>query len=203
VGANGAGKTSTLRAIGGLIRPRRGCEIWLDDVALNKRADPADRAMLGLGHVLEDRHVFTGMTVEKNLSLGYRHRAGRGSADWGLALARRLFPELDHMMDRKAGGLSGGQQQFLAIARALAAQPRVLMLDEPTNGLAPQLVDRVVDVLGEVRDRGIAVVLVEQRLDVATAVAEYVEVMSHGRVIARTPVGDAGLDEIVERAYLS
>ncbi|HVW40778.1 MAG TPA: ABC transporter ATP-binding protein [Amycolatopsis sp.] len=203
VGANGAGKTSILNAVSGLVRARRGCRIRLGDVDLVPRRDPASRAKEGLGHVLEGRHVFTAMTVHENLALAHRHRAGRQGADWGLPLAMQLFPELEPMMARKAGGLSGGQQQYLAIARALAAQPAVLMLDEPTNGLAPQLVDRVVDVLEAVRDRGIAVLLVEQRVDVALATAEQVQVLSHGRIVASPRTGDAEIEELIQSAYLA
>jgi branched-chain amino acid transport system ATP-binding protein len=203
VGANGAGKSSTLHGIGGLARTRRGARIQMGEVDLSGVRDPADRAKLGLGQVLENRHVFPGMTVGENLMVAHQHRAGKDQEAWGRDLALSLFPELLEMLHRKAGALSGGQQQFLAIARALCGQPRVLMLDEPTNGLAPLLIDRVVDVLQELRRRGLTVLLVEQRVDVAVAVADRIEIMSKGRLVASTDPDDPELETLVHEAYLS
>jgi ABC-type branched-subunit amino acid transport system ATPase component len=203
VGANGAGKTSTLHGIGGLVRARRGSRVQLGDLDLTGVRDPADRARLGLGQVLENRHVFPGLTVEENLAVAHQHRAGKDQTAWGRDLALSLFPELLDMLARKAGALSGGQQQFLAIARALCGQPRVLMLDEPTNGLAPLLIERVLEVLHELRRRGLTVLLVEQRVDVAVAVADSIEIMSKGRLVARASPDDPELEELVHKAYLS
>jgi ABC-type branched-subunit amino acid transport system ATPase component len=204
VGANGAGKTSTLHAIGGLVRARRGAKIRMGDTVLSDYRDPSARARLGLGHVLEDRHVFQGLTVRENLDLAWSNRTDRRhGSDWGLDLALSLFPDLGRLMQRRAGALSGGQQQFLAIARAIAAQPKVLMLDEPTNGLAPQLVDTVVDAISHLRERDLTVLLVEQRLEVAQAVSDAVLILSHGRVVHRTSADDPELGARVEAAYLS
>ncbi len=203
VGANGAGKSSTLHAIGGLARARRGSKVYMGDLDLSGVRDPADRTRLGLGQVLENRHVFPGMTVRENLAVAHQHRAGKDQEAWGRDLALTLFPELLNMLDRKAGALSGGQQQFLAIARALCGQPRVLMLDEPTNGLAPLLIERVVDVLHELRRRELTVLLVEQRVDVAVAVVDSIEIMSKGRIVASTPPDNPELETLVHQAYLS
>ena len=154
--------------------------------------------------MLEDRHIFQGLTVQENLDLAWSNRTGRGEGtSWGLDLAMSLFPELGSMRARYAGSLSGGQQQFLAIARAIAAQPRVLMLDEPTNGLAPRLIDTVVDAVRDLRLRGLTILLVEQRLDVAQAVADVVLVLSHGRIVHEAVAEDPGLEALVESAYLS
>jgi ABC-type branched-subunit amino acid transport system ATPase component len=202
VGANGAGKSSTLHGIGGLARARRGSKVQMGELDLTSVRDPAVRARLGLGQVLENRHVFPGMTVLENLSVAHQHRAGKDQEPWGRDLAMSLFPELQNMLDRKAGALSGGQQQFLAIARALCGQPRVLMLDEPTNGLAPMLIERVVEVLHELRRRGLTVLLVEQRVDVAVAVADSIEIMSKGYLFGRADPDDPGLEALVHEAYL-
>ena len=204
VGANGAGKTSTLHAIGGLVRARRGTKIRMGEIMLSDQRDPSARARLGLGHVLEDRHVFQGLTVRENLDLAWSNRTDRNEGSgWGLDLALSLFPDLGPLMSRRAGTLSGGQQQFLAISRAIAAQPKVLMLDEPTNGLAPQLVDTVVDAIRDLRQRELTVLLVEQRLEVAQAVSDVVLILSHGRVVHRTSAHDPDLGARVEAAYLS
>jgi ABC-type branched-subunit amino acid transport system ATPase component len=203
VGANGAGKTSTLHGIAGLVRARRGSRVQIGETDMTGIRDPAARARLGLGQVLENRHIFGGLTVSENLDLAFRHRAGRHLEPWGYELALSLFSELSEMMSRKAGALSGGQQQFLAIARALCGQPRVLMLDEPTNGLAPLLIQRVVEVLEELRKRHLTVLLVEQRVDVATAVADTIEIMSRGRILTSTRADDPKLQELVEQAYLT
>jgi ABC-type branched-subunit amino acid transport system ATPase component len=203
VGANGAGKTSTLNGIAGHVRVRRGSSVVLGGTDLTKVPDPAKRAQMGLGHVLEDRHVFGGLSVTENLDLAHRYRAGRSGPEWGRKLALALFPELTLLCNRKAGSLSGGQQQFLAIGRALAGQPRLLMLDEPTNGLAPQLVDRVIDVIREIGAMGLTVLLVEQRLEVATSLAGEIHIMSHGQIVRTVKADDPEISEHVESAYLS
>jgi branched-chain amino acid transport system ATP-binding protein len=130
LGANGAGKTSTLRGTGGLERAGRGGGVWLGDRALTRR-DPAARARAGLAHCLEDRHVFAGLTVDDNLRLGTL--SARGRPEVGLDEIYEIFPELYGRRAEHAGRLSGGQQQFLAIGRALTGAPTALMLDEPTN----------------------------------------------------------------------
>jgi ABC-type branched-subunit amino acid transport system ATPase component len=141
------------------------------------------------------------MTVRENLELAAT--MGQGSMADGMAFTRRLLPELDELMDRNAETLSGGQQQFAAIGRSLAALPGTLMLDEPTNGLAPRLVDRVIEVLRALQAEGLALLLVEQRLEVAQRTASEVCVFSHGRIVARTAADDPELAQIAHAAYLS
>jgi ABC-type branched-subunit amino acid transport system ATPase component len=201
VGANGAGKTSTLHAIGGLIPCARTSLVELAGASLDRVSAP-ERARRRLGHVLEGRHVFTDLTVGENLELGAAGgpRAGRKEA---LASALEVLPELVDMLGRPAGTLSGGQQQILAIGRALAGHPQILMLDEPTNGLAPILVNRVVSIIKDVRARGIGVLLVEQRLEVAQAACDVVHVLQHGKVIEVRRGDDPELPAIVHAAYLS
>lgn len=201
VGANGAGKTSTLHAIGGLIQCGGSTLIELAGHRLQRLA-AAERARLRLGHVLEGRHVFTDLTVGQNLALGAM-AAERGRRGATVAEALEVLPELRGMLRRAAGTLSGGQQQMLAIGRALAGDPQVLMLDEPTNGLAPILVDRVVTIVREIAQRGIGVLLVEQRLEVAQAAADEIHVLQHGRIVHTGRGDDPNLPSVVHAVYLS
>ncbi|WP_238006841.1 ATP-binding cassette domain-containing protein [Dactylosporangium sp. AC04546] len=197
LGANGAGKTSALRGIGGL-EPSTG-SIRLGDQRLD--GTPASRrARAGLGHVLENRHVFKSLTVAENLKVaaGRANKADRKRKD-----PLDLLPELREMLHRKAGGLSGGQQQMLAIARAVAGAPEAIMLDEPTNGLAPKLVDRTVGILADLRDAGFAILLVEQRLEVAQQLDADVVVLRHGRAERRLRGTDPELPDVLHAAYLS
>jgi len=173
IGPNGAGKSSTLQAVMGLVRPAGG------DVRLHGRSlvgrRTEDVARLGVALVPEGRRIFAELTVDENLRLG---AAGRPGGD--LARVYELFPIVQEFRKRHAGALSGGQQQQLAIARALVARPEVLLLDEPSLGLAPQVVDVVFAALQEIRDRGIAILLVEQRAQRTVALADRSHVLSNG-----------------------
>jgi len=173
IGPNGAGKSSTLQAVMGLVRPAGG------DVRLHGRSlvgrRTEDVARLGVALVPEGRRIFAELTVDENLRLG---AAGRPGGD--LARVYELFPIVQEFRKRHAGALSGGQQQQLAIARALVARPEVLLLDEPSLGLAPQMVDVVFAALQEIRDRGIAILLVEQRAQRTVALADRSHVLSNG-----------------------
>jgi branched-chain amino acid transport system ATP-binding protein len=199
IGANGAGKTSTLRAIGGLEPASGRSDIAIDGRSI-ARLNAARRASAGLGHVLEGRHVFADLSVADNL------RVGAFLADEPvrarLAAVLDVLPELEDMLDRRAGTLSGGQQQMLAIGRMLAGRPRVAMLDEPTNGLAPRMVDRVIEIIRSLRALGLAVLLVEQRLEVAQATAERVHILRQGVLADSTDAGDPALAEKAHAAYL-
>lgn len=201
VGANGAGKTSLLRAISGLEPTRQG-SVRLEETDLGRLA-PSSRVRRGLGHVLQDRHVFPGLTVRENLLLGAVARRGDRQGDFGFDDAVTLFPELAQMFDSPAGLLSGGQQQFLAIARALMGNPTVLLLDEPTLGLAPLLVMRIEEALQKLKTQGIALLLVEQRLSLVSAVADNVLVLSHGRTTTWLDGDLSGLEAAAHEAYLS
>jgi branched-chain amino acid transport system ATP-binding protein len=180
VGPNGAGKTSTLSAIVGLVRPAAGA-IRLGDIELAGRP-PEDIARLGIAFVPEGRHIFQSLSVAENLSLGNAARPGAGDAG---ALERWLerFPVLRRLYRAPAGRLSGGEQQQLAIARALLSSPRVLLMDEPSLGLAPKMVDLVFDVLAELRAAAVTVLLVEQQATRTLAFADRSYVMSLGRVV--------------------
>jgi branched-chain amino acid transport system ATP-binding protein len=175
IGPNGAGKSSTLHAIMGLAPPAAG-DVRLDGRSVLGRR-PEDVARAGVALVPEGRRIFAELTVEENLRLG---AAGRGNGD--LSRVYELFPIVQEFRKRHAGALSGGQQQQLAIARALVARPEVLLLDEPSLGLAPQMVDVVFAVLQEIREQGIAILLVEQRAQRTVALADRSHVLSNGRL---------------------
>jgi len=160
IGANGAGKTSTLKAIMGLV-PRRVTALRLGDVDLTRVA-ARDMVRHGVGYVPEGRHVFAGLSVEKNLLLGAYRKPWKGETRQTLGQVYELFPVLGEMRQRLAGALSGGQQQMLAIGRALMCRPRVLLLDEPSMGLSPKLVEDILAVLRRLRDEGLTMLLVEQ-----------------------------------------
>jgi ABC-type branched-subunit amino acid transport system ATPase component len=194
LGANGAGKTSTLHGIGGLTAARG--TVRLGDAVLS-RMPAARRARAGLGHVLEGRHVFKALTVRENLQVA--RRPGKQPPVDPL----ELLPELRDHIDRPAGGLSGGQQQMLAIARAVAGAPEAIMLDEPTNGLSPKLVSRTTEIIARLRDLGYALLVVEQRLEVAQNLAADVVVLRHGQVIHRVAGTDPQLPDLLHAAYLS
>ena len=196
IGPNGAGKSSTLHAVMGLVPVARG-DVRLHGNSVVGRS-PEDVARSGIALVPEGRRIFAELTVEENLRLG---SAGRRFGD--LPRIYELFPVVREFRKRHAGALSGGQQQQLAIARALVAQPEVLLLDEPSLGLAPQMVDAVFDALVQIRDSGIAILLVEQRAQRTVALADRSHVLANGRV--RLTLGPDAADdtETLVSAYLS
>jgi branched-chain amino acid transport system ATP-binding protein len=191
IGPNGAGKSSTLHAIMGAIRPAGG-DVRLEGRSLVGRA-PEDVARAGIALVPEGRRIFGELSVEENLRLGTAARRGRRDVDEDLERVYGLFPVVKDFRRRQAGALSGGQQQQLAIARALVADPRVLLLDEPSLGLAPRLVDVVFDALTAIRDRGLAVLLVEQRAQRTVALADRSHVLSNGSL--RLTLGPEAADD--------
>jgi branched-chain amino acid transport system ATP-binding protein len=179
IGPNGAGKSSTLRAISGLA-PITSGTVTFSGTALNKL--PAHEiARLGLAHVPEGRHVFGPLTVEDNLQLG-RQRLGRVKASDGLERIYSIMPRLKERRLQKAGSLSGGEQQMLVIGRALISQPKLIMLDEPSMGLAPKIVDAVFDLLSDLRRQGQTILLVEQNAQQALSFAERSIVLNLGEV---------------------
>jgi branched-chain amino acid transport system ATP-binding protein len=199
IGPNGAGKSTALHAIMGLARAHAG-DIRLAGRSIRGRR-PEAIARAGIALVPEGRRIYAELTVEENLRLGLAARAGRDGAARDLEWIYGLFPVVKEYAKRHAGALSGGQQQQLAIARALAAGPRVLLLDEPSLGLAPKLVDVVFDTLAAIRDRGVAVLLVEQRAQRTVAFAERTHVLSNGRVATTLGPGDADDTSRMVAAY--
>ena len=201
IGPNGAGKSTTLHAVMGLV-PLRGGEVALEGRSLRGRT-PEAIARAGVALVPEGRRLFGELTVEENLRLGLagrRETSGNGRA---LADVYELFPVLEEFRDRPAGVLSGGQQQQLAIARALVARPSVLLLDEPSLGLAPTVVDLVFSTLATIRDRGLAVVLVEQRAQRTVALADRTHVLANGELRLTLTPDDAGDTDRMIAAYFS
>jgi branched-chain amino acid transport system ATP-binding protein len=194
LGRNGAGKTTTLKTIMGIVRVARG-EVRIDDVDLAGTA-PHAMARAGLGYVPETRGVFPSLTVEENLTL-----AARGEG-WNLPRIYALFPRLAERRRSGGGRLSGGEQQMLAIARALLTNPRVLLLDEPTEGLAPVVVDEIERVLARLKEEGLSILLVEQNLDFALAFADDVVVLGKGRVRWEGSAAAFAGEETVKRAWL-
>jgi len=180
LGRNGAGKTTLLKSIMGIVPPRRG-RVLVDGVDLTG-APPYVRARAGLGYVPETRGIFPSLSVEENLTL-----AARAGGAWTVARVWDAFPALAER--RRVGGmqLSGGEQQMLSIARALVTAPRVLVLDEPTEGLAPVIVQQIGRTIREIKQRGFTVLLVEQNFRFAATVADRHYVMEHGRVIDMIP----------------
>ena len=201
IGPNGAGKSSTLHAIMGAVRPVSGDVRVAGTSVVGRR--PEDVARRGVALVPEGRRIFADLTVEENLKLGL---AGRRTGDGAAADFERvyaLFPAIRDSRRRKAGALSGGQQQQLAIARALVADPDVLLLDEPSLGLAPRVVDLVFEVLSSIRDRGLAVLLVEQRAQRTVALADRSHVLSNGELRLTLGPESAGDTEALVSAYLA
>ncbi|MDR7480971.1 MAG: ABC transporter ATP-binding protein [Armatimonadota bacterium] len=181
VGANGAGKTTLLRAISGLARVTRGA-IALQGTRLTGRP-PYAIARLGVTHVPEGRRLFLAMTVEENLQMGAAHRVPPAERVTLLRELFDLFPVLRERRRQVAGTLSGGEQQMLAIGRALMARPRLLMLDEPSLGLAPRIVEQIMHTVAEIRRRGVTVLLVEQNVHHALRLADRAYVLENGRVV--------------------
>jgi branched-chain amino acid transport system ATP-binding protein len=201
IGPNGAGKSSTLHAVIGIVRPSEG------DVRLHGRSlvgrRPEDIARSGVALVPEGRRIFSELTVEENLRLGAAGLRTRRTAGDGMERVYDLFPVVAESRRRHAGALSGGQQQQLAIARALLAEPDVLLLDEPSLGLAPQVVDAVFETLSTIRDQGLAILLVEQRAQRTVALADRSHVLANGEI--RLTLGpDAAADtQTLVAAYLA
>jgi len=201
IGVNGAGKSSTLHAIMG-VAPVTGGDVRLDGRSLRGRR-PEDIARSGIALVPEGRRIFAELTVEENLRLGLAARRSRGSAEPVLRAVYELFPVVEEFRGRNAGALSGGQQQQLAIARALVSEPDVLLLDEPSLGLAPTIVDVVFDALAAIRERGLAVLLVEQRAQRTVAIADRSHVLANGELRLTLGPESAGDTDALVAAYFS
>jgi branched-chain amino acid transport system ATP-binding protein len=199
VGANGAGKSTTLNTISGLLIPRGGSVRFEDRDITGWRADRV--ASLGLVQVPEGRQILAPLTVEENLLVGAYTRRDASIRD-DLAATYRRFPRLVERRNQVAGSLSGGEQQMLAIGRALMARPRLLMLDEPSLGLAPLLVKDVFRIIAELKQQGATILLVEQNARKALEVADYAYVLESGRVVQHGPAADLRNEPSIVEAYL-
>jgi branched-chain amino acid transport system ATP-binding protein len=200
LGPNGAGKSTLLKTVAGLVRPRAGSIRW--DGANLARVDPHRIVERGIALVPEGRRLFGGMTVAENLELGAfaaRARAGRQAS---LERVLALFPVLAERRRAAVGALSGGQQQMVAVGRALMTNPRLLMLDEPSLGIAPRLVGAILDALVAINRAGVGLLLVEQNVHAALGLAHRGYVLEGGRIVAQGPGADLLRDAHVRRAYL-
>ena len=201
LGANGAGKTTLLATISGLVRARKG-RVALDGTDLTRRP-PEEIVRAGVAHVPEGQAVITELTVEENLRVGGLWRHGQAGRTAALTDAYRRFPALAVARSRSAATLSGGERQILVIARALMASPKVLLLDEPSLGLAPRIVAQVMNLIQQLRDEsGLTVVLVEQNARSALAIADTGVVLNVGRVVAAEDAAVLAADEALRKHYL-
>ncbi|HEX3413327.1 MAG TPA: ABC transporter ATP-binding protein [Stellaceae bacterium] len=200
LGANGAGKTTTLRALCGMVR--LGGAIRFDGKSLLGRATE-DIVRLGIAHVPEGRGTFVRMTVEENLQLGAMVRRGRAAIAGDIEQVYAHFPRLKERRAQTAGTLSGGEQQMLAVGRALMLRPRLMLLDEPSFGLAPLIVEELFEILHRLnRELGVAMLIVEQNAALALDLAEHAYLLETGRIVMAGPASEIGKDEAVRRSYL-
>jgi branched-chain amino acid transport system ATP-binding protein len=198
LGPNGAGKSTMLRAVSGLLPVTAG-QVRFDGQAVTN-ATPRETARAGLVHVIEGHRVFTQLSVNDNLLLaGYDLPRGERAARVDEALS--FFPEIAEKRNERGGALSGGQQQMLTVAQGLVRRPRLLMLDEPSAGLSPVLVDRVLNVIAQLRQQGTAVLLVEQLLEKALATADRVYALVQGHIVLQAPTSESNLPHRLEQAY--
>jgi len=200
LGANGAGKTTTLRTILGLVRPTQG-EITFDGTSLlGKR--PHQIVQLGIAMAPEGRRIFPDLSVWENLLMGAYSRTDSEGIKRDLAWVLELFPRLAERKKQAGGTLSGGEQQMLAVARALMAHPKLLLLDEPSLGLAPVLITELYRAFGQIHEEGRTILLVEQNARAALSIAEYGYVLETGRIVAHGPKEELVSSELVKKAYL-
>jgi branched-chain amino acid transport system ATP-binding protein len=200
IGSNGAGKSTTLRTISGLLKPRQG-EITLRDQSIQGRP-PHEIVSLGVCQSPEGRRVFGRMSVAENLEMGAFSRKDKGAIHADFERVYGLFPRLKERIGQSAGTLSGGEQQMLAIGRALMAAPTLLLLDEPSMGLAPILVEQIFDIIKTINGQGTTVLLVEQNALMALGVANRGYILQTGEIVLSDTAANLSKDEGVRRAYL-
>lgn len=206
LGANGAGKTSVLRAISGLLPAHRGRitkgSVSLDGATINERTS-ASIVGRGVAQVMEGRRLFAELTVQENLRAGALvRRSSRDELATDYEQVRSLFPVLSDRWDSPAGYLSGGEQQMVAIAQALMARPRLLLLDEPSLGLAPRIIDQIRDVIVDINRRGTGVLLIEQNAQMALSIADHAYVLENGKVAKDGPADVLRADRDIQEFYL-
>lgn len=200
IGANGAGKTTTLHSISGLVRPTQGTIEFLGEAISGQPPEQVVRK--GIAHVPEGRKVFRNLSVYENLLMGGFCRRDKKAVNSDIERAFAMFPRLKERRRQAAGTLSGGEQQMLAFARALVTHPRLLLLDEPSMGLAPQLVEEVAHIVTQIRDQGVTVLLVEQNAELALSIADYGYVLETGQITFSDDAPRMLHNEQIQRSYL-
>jgi branched-chain amino acid transport system ATP-binding protein len=200
IGANGAGKSTTLRAISGIVRPSGGRVAFAEKDITGKK--PHHIVQLGISQAPEGRGIFSNLTVDDNLTIGAYTRTDKDGIARDRARALELFPRLKERLSQAAGTLSGGEQQMLAIARALLARPRLLLLDEPSLGLAPQVVQTIFKIIREINESGTTILLVEQNAHMALTVAHHGYVLEVGQIVMGAPAAELAKSDEVRKAYL-
>lgn len=201
IGANGAGKSTTLKTVSGLLHPREG-GVTLEGQPIDK-IQPHEIAAMGIAHVPEGRHIFPRLTVEENLMMGAFTLTDRAVIDQQLELVFHLFPRLKERRNQKGGTLSGGEQQMLATGRALMMRPRILLLDEPSMGLAPVLVESIFDTIRDInKEQGTTILLVEQNALMALGLASRGYVLQTGEIVLQDSSSNLRSNETVRKAYL-
>ncbi|UZD45514.1 ABC transporter ATP-binding protein [Peribacillus frigoritolerans] len=200
IGANGAGKSTLLKTISGLLKPKQGKVLFEGDSIGGKAAQAIVK--MGISHVPEGRRVFANMTVAENLELGAYLRKDKGGIHKDMEKVYELFPRLLERIKQQAGTLSGGEQQMLAMGRALMAKPRLLLLDEPSMGLAPLLVKQIFNIIQEISESGTTILLVEQNANLALSIADRAYVVETGRIVLSGNAEELTSSEEIKMAYL-
>ncbi|KOR79817.1 ABC transporter ATP-binding protein [Peribacillus simplex] len=200
IGANGAGKSTLLKSISGLLKPKQGKIIFEGDSIGGKAAQSIVK--MGISHVPEGRRVFANMTVEENLQLGAYLRKDKAGIKQDMEKVYELFPRLLERLKQQSGTLSGGEQQMLAMGRALMAKPRLLLLDEPSMGLAPLLVKQIFHIIEEINKTGTTILLVEQNANLALSIADRAYVVETGRIVLSGKSEELTASEEIKNAYL-
>ena len=200
LGRNGAGKSTTLKSIMQIVRPTRG-EVFFAGQSIS-RMQPFEICRMGLGYVPEERRIFTSLTVAENLDVA-RQPAREGAPTWTLDRLFALFPNLAELRTKSASAISGGEQQMLTVARTLMGNPRAILLDEPSEGLAPVIVEQMAETLEEVKAEGVTILLSEQNLNFAGLVADIAIIIEKGRIRYSGAMQEALSDEMIRATYLS
>jgi branched-chain amino acid transport system ATP-binding protein len=202
LGRNGVGKSTTLKSIMGVVQPQQGSIRFHDQELVGKA--PFEIAHLGIGYVPEDRRIFRSLTVHENLLMGIKSgkKGSAGEGGWTIERVYDLFPRLEERKNNKGGHLSGGEQQMLTVVRTLMGNPRVILVDEPTEGLAPLIVKDVLDMLAAVRKSGVTVLMVEQNFKAAIKVADRFYIMSKGQIVFSGNMAELLAAEEIRKNYL-
>ncbi|WP_353399565.1 ABC transporter ATP-binding protein [Pseudophaeobacter arcticus] len=199
LGRNGVGRSTTCKAIMGEVAPKGSVKFKGQEISGRKAFEIAN---MGIGYVPENRDIFPGLTTRQNLTLGLKPGQKDGSGRWSMQMMFDMFSNLNERADVEASVLSGGEQQMLTMCRTLMGDPDFVMIDEPTEGLSPQMVQKVADVLNEIADRGISTLLVEQKLSIAMDIAHRVYVMGHGQVVFEGTPAELKAREDVRKEWL-